>query len=182
MDNQKKPRAREKKVVGNGKGVEIHGEGLGTGPVNNMGNYEDRKPHPSSVPQSGRPSGSGFGSPFGQSSSHPPRPQSGQSAGFQDPFRRPSGTSGSSQQRPSGTYSSSSHQRPTSVPGSGYQQPSASQGSHRPTTRSGGTGSGGSGKLIMLVLVAAVLFFFGKNFSAGIMRKSCPTPATTIPH
>ena len=31
MDNQKKPRAREKKVVGNGKGVEIHGEGLGTG-------------------------------------------------------------------------------------------------------------------------------------------------------
>ena len=167
MDNQKKPRAREKKVVGNGKGVEIHGEGLGTGPVNNMGNYEDRKPHPSSVPQSGRPSGSGFGSPFGQSSSHPPRPQSGQSAGFQDPFRRPSGTSGSSQQRPSGTYNSSSHQRPTSVPGSGYQQPSASQGSHRPTTRSGGTGSGGSGKLIMLVLVAAVLFFFGKNFLGG---------------
>ena len=78
MDNQKKPRAREKKVVETGKGVEIHGEGLETGPVNNMGNYEDRKPHPSSVPQSGRPSGSGFGSPFGQSSSHPPRPQSGQ--------------------------------------------------------------------------------------------------------
>ena len=44
MDNQRKPRAREKKVVGSGKGVEIHGEGLGTGPVNNMGNYEDRKP------------------------------------------------------------------------------------------------------------------------------------------
>ena len=36
MDEQKKPRARAKKVVSGGKGVEIHGEGLGTGPVNNM--------------------------------------------------------------------------------------------------------------------------------------------------
>ena len=43
MDDQKKPRSRVKKVVNDGKGVEIHGEGLGTGPVNNMGNYSDRK-------------------------------------------------------------------------------------------------------------------------------------------
>ena len=170
MDNQRKPRAREKKVVGSGKGVEIHGEGLGTGPVNNMGNYEDRKPHQTASPQAGRPSGSGFGSSFGQGASRPARPQSGSAprpSGFQDPFRRPAGTSGSSPQRPSGTYSSSSHQRPSVVPGAGYQQSSSSQGSHRPATRSGGTGSGGSGKLIMLVLVAAVLFFFGKNFLGG---------------
>ena len=170
MDNQRKPRAREKKVVGSGKGVEIHGEGLGTGPVNNMGNYEDRKPHQTASPQAGRPSGSGFSSSFGQGASRPERPQSGNTprpSGFQDPFRRPAGTSGSSPQRPSGTYSSSSHQRPSAVPGAGYQQSSSSQGSHRPTTRSGGTSSGGSGKLIMLVLVAAVLFFFGKNFLSG---------------
>ena len=43
MDEQRKPRAREKKVVSEGKGVEKRGEGLGTGPVNNAGNYEDRR-------------------------------------------------------------------------------------------------------------------------------------------
>ena len=82
MDNQKKPRAREKKVVENGKGVEIHGEGLGTGPVNNMGNYEDRKPVQQSGQSSGRPSGTASGSPFSQGSVRPSRPQSGQSSGF----------------------------------------------------------------------------------------------------
>ena len=43
MDSQRKPRAREKKVTENGKGVEKRGEGLGTGPVNNMGNYANRR-------------------------------------------------------------------------------------------------------------------------------------------
>ena len=43
MDDQRRPRGREKKVVSEGKGVEKKGEGLGTGPVNNAGNYEDRK-------------------------------------------------------------------------------------------------------------------------------------------
>ena len=43
MDEEKKPRSRVKKVVNDGKEVEIHGEGLGTGPVNNMGSYADRK-------------------------------------------------------------------------------------------------------------------------------------------
>ena len=43
MDEQRKPRSREKKVVNEGKGVEKRGEGLGTGPVNNTGSYEDRR-------------------------------------------------------------------------------------------------------------------------------------------
>ena len=43
MDEQRKPRSREKKVVNEGKGVEKRGEGLGTGPVNNAGTYEDRR-------------------------------------------------------------------------------------------------------------------------------------------
>ena len=43
MDEQRRPRSREKKVVSEGKGVEKRGEGLGTGPVNNAGNYEDRR-------------------------------------------------------------------------------------------------------------------------------------------
>ena len=33
MDDQKKPLARRKKIVGEGKAVEKKGEGLGTGPV-----------------------------------------------------------------------------------------------------------------------------------------------------
>ena len=174
MDNQKKPRAREKKVVESGKGVEIHGQGLGTGPVNNMGNYEDRRPVQSSAPQTGRPSGNG--SPFGQSSSRSASSQSGHPSGFSGGAQRPSGmpgsstrpsgTYGSAQQRPSGNYSSS-QQRPTGVPASSGRPVSSSQGSSHQTTRSSGTGSGGSGKLIMLVLVAAVLFFFGKNFLGG---------------
>ena len=43
MDEQKRPRAREKRVVNDARKVEKKGEGLGTGPVNNMGNYEDRR-------------------------------------------------------------------------------------------------------------------------------------------
>ena len=43
MDEQKRPRAREKRIVNGGKGVEKQGEGIGSGPVNNMGNYEKRR-------------------------------------------------------------------------------------------------------------------------------------------
>ena len=43
MDGQKKPRAREKKVVNEAMNVEKHGEGLGTGPVGNMGGYQERR-------------------------------------------------------------------------------------------------------------------------------------------
>ena len=43
MDEQKKPRAREKRVVEGSMSVEKHGEGLGTGPVGNTGGYQDRR-------------------------------------------------------------------------------------------------------------------------------------------
>ena len=43
MDNQKKPRARARRVSDEGKGVEKKGQGLGTGPVNNTGSYADRQ-------------------------------------------------------------------------------------------------------------------------------------------
>ena len=52
MDEQRRPRSREKKVVSEGKGVEKHGEGLGTGPVNNTGNYEDRRAQQGGMPGS----------------------------------------------------------------------------------------------------------------------------------
>ena len=102
MDEQRRPRSREKKVVSEGKGVEKKGQGLGTGPVNNTGNYAERKEQmnrPSqgnvfsqqrpvqgssfvqhgsqgterpSVPQQPRTGSGGSGHPFGQS-----RPVSG---------------------------------------------------------------------------------------------------------
>ena len=43
MDEQKKPRSRVKKEVGEGKDFEKQGKGLGTGPVNNTGSYQDRR-------------------------------------------------------------------------------------------------------------------------------------------
>ena len=52
MDEQRRPRSREKKVVSEGKGVEKRGEGLGTGPVNNAGNYEDRREQQGSMQHS----------------------------------------------------------------------------------------------------------------------------------
>ena len=43
MDEQRRPRARQKKVVEGGKGVEKKGEGLGTGPVGSQDGYAGRK-------------------------------------------------------------------------------------------------------------------------------------------
>ena len=48
MEENRKPRAREKKVVSEGKGVEKRGEGLGTGPV---GNPQTRPGQTGGVPQ-----------------------------------------------------------------------------------------------------------------------------------
>ena len=111
MDEQRRPRSREKKVVSEGKGVEKRGEGLGTGPVNNAGNYEDRR-----TQQGGMP-----GSSVSQSQQ---RPAQGQSAreqvqhtpfGQQRPKQRPDSgfPFGNSAQRP-GTQNSFDSSRPSS--------------------------------------------------------------------
>ena len=77
MDENKKPRSRVKKVVGEGKDFEKQGEGLGTGPVNNTGNYQDRQEQQNAA--SSRPSGQAqrpqqSQNPFGQTQ----RPQQSQ--------------------------------------------------------------------------------------------------------
>ena len=98
MDEQKRPRSREKKVVSEGKGVQKKGQGLGTGPLNNTGSYADRREQeqarpaqrPAARPQQSRPT-QGAGFPFGQSGPQQSRPSQG--AGF------PFGQSGQ-QQRP----------------------------------------------------------------------------------
>ena len=69
MDENKKPRSRVKKVVGEGKDFERQGEGLGTGPVNNTGSYQDRQEQQNAA--SSRPSGQAqrpqqSQNPFGQ--------------------------------------------------------------------------------------------------------------------
>ena len=51
MDEQKKPRAREKRVVEGTMKVEKQGEGLGTGPVGNAGGYEERREQEAARPQ-----------------------------------------------------------------------------------------------------------------------------------
>ena len=43
MDSGNKLKSRTKKVVSGGKGVKKHGEGLGTGPVGNAGEYRERQ-------------------------------------------------------------------------------------------------------------------------------------------
>ena len=183
MDDQRRPRGREKKVVSEGKGVEKKGEGLGTGPVNNAGNYEDRKQQysaPSSPfggsqqrPQQGSPFGQqrpqqGQGSPFGQQ-----RPQQGQ-GGMGFPFGQGGKPSGQ-QQNPFGNRPASGSQnpfgsgtRPSSGSFSSYgtgsgqkQYNSARRQNGTGGTRASGSGMGG-GKLILIVIALVVLLGGGK--------------------
>ena len=84
MDGQKKPRAREKKVVNEAMNVEKHGEGLGTGPVGNMGGYQERREQEAARKQPKTTGGSPFGgaNPFGGQQQSASRPQ--QSSPFID--------------------------------------------------------------------------------------------------
>ena len=73
MDEQKKPRAREKRVVSGGKGVEKQGEALDIGPLNNAGNYADRKAQQPGAQRPSQPQGNPFAAPHSSAS----RPASG---------------------------------------------------------------------------------------------------------
>jgi len=186
MDEKKNPRAREKKVVSGGKGVEKKGDGLGTGPVNNTGSYEERKQENSQgFPSAGKPaqnssfgqqrpqqgSGSSSGFPFGQGS-HPrqgnnqlfgqgSRPQQGSTHSSGQGSRPQSGSFnpfGQSSRPQSGSFSSSAN-------GNGQKQYNSAvkQNGNGGTQRSAGSGSGmGGGKLLLIVIALVVLFGGGK--------------------
>ena len=169
MDGQKKPRAREKHIIGESKGVEIHGEGLGTGPVGNTGGYEARKEQeaareqqaqakrestpfggqrPQQANSSGQHSQSGpasqqrpVQSPFGQS-----RPQQSPGAGIPFGQSRPQSGSGSSQKQ----YHS------------GVKQNSTGGGQRTGGTGGQRAGGGGGGKLLLIIIALVVLFGGGK--------------------
>ena len=143
MDEQKRPRSREKKVVSEGKGVQKKGQGLGTGPLNNTGSYADRREQeqarpaqrPAARPQQSRPT-QGAGFPFGQSGPQQSRPTQG--AGF--PFGQ--------QQRPQQS-------------GSGQPMNTRRSSTVQPGQRAGG-GSGCSSKIFLAVIALVVLLGGGK--------------------
>ena len=204
MDEQRRPRSREKKVVSEGKGVEKRGEGLGTGPVNNTGNYEDRRTQQhtgSSSAAGGNLQNSSFGrQQSGQSNSYGQnRPAQGQSGtGFpfgqgqasarpSNPFgsNRPGAGSGSpfgSSRPASGSNPFGSDARPSGSGSSGTGTPgqyhSATKQNGNGMQRSSGSGMGG-GKLILIIIALVVLLGGGKLgglFSAE--DNSIPTTVT----
>ncbi len=140
MDNQKKPRARARRVSDEGKGVEKKGQGLGTGPVNNTGSYADRQEQQNAeTPR--RPSGetqqTHGQNPFASGS----RPASSGNAG-QNPFaQRPARTGSGIPQRPGQTGQAASQQRPART-GSGIPQRPGQTGQAASQQRPAQTGSG----------------------------------------
>ena len=175
MDERRNPRAREKKVVSEGKGVEKKGEGLGSGPLNNTGSYEERKQQNSSGsgftgspsgPAQGSPFGhqrpqqgqNGAGFPFGQSS----RPQSGSSNPFGQSSRPQSGSSnpfGQSSRPQSGSVSSSGQSGEQRQYNSAVRQNGT--GGYQRSSGSSGSGMGG-GKLLLIIIALVVLLGGGK--------------------
>ena len=186
MDESKKPRSREKKVVNEGRGVEIYGEGLGTGPVGSTGSPGGQQQAGSARPVSRPVQGSapqGQQSPFTQSrpqqtgAARPMSSQGGAQRPQQNPFgqSRPQGQqSPFTQSRPQQTGSA----RPMGAPtGSAQSRP---QGQQSPFTQSrpqqtgsartgGGTqrasGGGGGGKLILIIIAAIALLGGGGGLS-----------------
>ncbi len=191
MDEQKKPRARVKKVVQEGKAVEKKGEGLGTGPVNNTGNYEERRQQEAARREQSqqRPVSGMFGQTSGSAQNPSGQQKPGQSFfghqqrpgqsffGQQRPSQssygqtgeRPQQTAyGQTQQRP-GQSSFGQNQRPR--PGSYTQKPSGygtqsnsseQRRSSSTVQRSGsGTQRSGGGGKLILILAVLALIFGG---------------------
>ena len=175
MDEQKKPRTREKRVSTEGKGVKKYGEGLGTGPVNNTGNYSDREQQEKERAEAQRRQPANpFASFLNQADgSHPgqQRPGNGGNPFYGQQHAQGNGNPFRDQgQQGSGTRPQSAQNRPQSAsqnpfgtaarPSGGPQQRqyhSAVRQNSGSQQRPGGTGGGG-GKLILIVIVLALLF------------------------
>ena len=181
MDDQKKPSARRKVIVGEGKGIEKKGEGLGTGPVG-QGHQGGHIPVQQSAPEvnqkAQRPLQGGF---FGQNSGSESRPQTTTSSSAQGTQRPAQGTQqtaqGFFQQKPQNSQrpaqnlfgqSQQSAQRPQQGYSQGQQRPqNAAKQQVTDHTSTGGnvqrsSGSGGGGKLILIIIALVVLLGGGK--------------------
>jgi hypothetical protein len=139
MDSNRKPRAREKRITENGKGVEKYGQGLGTGPVNNAGNYASRTEQYQKQNQAQRT----------------------------NPLQRP-------EQR---SYQSARRMN-TPRPGSGAGQNHSARGTGSGPARA----SGGSGKLLGIIIVLVMLLGGGKLtglFDGGNSGNSLPVTSVS---
>ena len=168
MDEQKKPRAREKKVVNEAMNVEKHGDGLGTGPVGNMGGYQERREQEAARPQQKASGGMPFGgaNPFGGQQGSAQRPSQNNPFGQQRPQQANPFAQRPQQQRPQQENPFAS--RPSSQQSGQKQYNSAvKQNSTGGGQRATGTGGqratgGGGGKLLLIIIALVVLFGGGK--------------------
>ena len=159
MDENKKPRSRVKKIIGEGKDFEIHGEGLGSGPVNNTGNYQDRREQNNAVyqkqpgqTQRPHPTNSPFGNQHHPQQSQNPFGRVQHPQQEQNPFRQTQQRSG--QKNPFG-------QQPSSTGAQKQYHNGVKQNGTSPQ-RTSSSGGGGEGKLILIIIALVVLFGGGK--------------------
>ena len=175
MDGQKKPKM---KVIGKAQKVETDGKVAGVGPVDNMGQYADRKEQDQKRPVqiNSRPGGNTFPSggqrPAQNNSQRPGTPGSPAQQGNQF---QPSkgigsnllgsmlGMSGQQNSSGSGNSSHSNNSLLGSMLGAGSQQ-SGGNSSHS----SNNSGKGGGSKLLLLLVIAALaIFVFPKLLNGG---------------
>lgn len=181
MDDQNKPNARRKTIVGTGKGIEKKGEGLGTGPV---GDSNQQAPQSAFRKPASQPAQRPAQNPFGQSAQRP-TPTAGQSRPQSNPFGQSSARTGQGsygQTRPqSGSFGQTqrpqqSAQRPAqSAQRPVYTRPTQSTQSSGQGQRTGSSMGGGGGKLILMVIVFVGLFFLGRNLFGGNNNTSSNT-------
>ena len=181
MDDQNKPNARRKTIVGTGKGIEKKGEALGTGPV---GDSNQQAPQSAFRKPASQPAQRPAQNPFGQSAQRP-TPTAGQSRPQSNPFGQSSARTGQGsygQTRPqSGSFGQTQHpqqsaQRPAqSAQRPVYTRPTQSTQSSGQGQRTGSSMGGGGGKLILMVIVFVGLFFLGRNLFGGNNNTSSNT-------
>ena len=181
MDDQNKPNARRKTIVGTGKGIEKKGEALGTGPV---GDSNQQAPQSAFRKPASQPAQRPAQNPFGQSAQRP-TPTAGQSRPQSNPFGQSSARTGQGsygQTRPqSGSFGQTqrpqqSAQRPAqSAQRPVYTRPTQSTQSSGQGQRTGSSMGGGGGKLILMVIVFVGLFFLGRNLFGGNNNTSSNT-------
>ena len=189
MDEQNKQNARKKRVVGEGKGIEKKGEGLGTGPV---GQPNQRPPQsafqqPRQSPQrpvqrpvqNSQSNQRPVQNPFGQSSQNYQRPGQNSYSPFQQKPVQNQAPYGKNEQRPvqnpysqnrpqSGSFFGQSQQN-SQKPQQAHQRPAVSD-SHQSQKASGqrtGSSGGGGSKMVLLLIAAVILFVFGGRIFGG---------------
>ncbi len=149
MDQQKRPRAREKRVVDEAKSVEKKGEGLGTGPVNNTGNYEDRRQQEAQRQQQAqRPQQTQQSfNPFPQAQQRPQQSFNPFGQTQQRPQQRPQQSQDPYAARPASTGTQKQYHSGVKQNGSNMQRAGS---------------SGGGGKFILIIIALVVLLGGGK--------------------